>query len=171
MRQHSSAANLVFVNTVAIYPGSFDPVTFGHLSVISRGSGLFSELHVVVVHNPNKKALFSLDERVEFLKSSIDATNVEVSFLDSGLLVDYAKSLSANAILKGFRSAADIEYEIPMAQVNRDLSSLETVFLPADPGLGYVSSSLVKEVAALGGDVSGYVTTKVQAALSERFAK
>ena len=160
------------MNSVAIYPGSFDPVTLGHQSVLERGAKAFSKLHVVVVHNPNKTALFSIAERVELLKQTTQhLANVEVSALENGLLVEYAKSLQANVILKGFRTAGDIEYELPMAQVNRDLSGLETLFMPAEPSHGYVSSSLVKEVAKLGGDVSGYLSEAVAKRLIERLSK
>ena len=146
------------MKSVAIYPGSFDPVTLGHLSVIKRGASVFSQLHVVVVHNPSKNALFTTTERAEMLlEATKGISGVEISTLESGLLVEHAKSLGANAILKGFRTAGDIEYELPMAQVNRDLSKLETVFMAAEPTHGYVSSSLVKELAALGGDVSKYL--------------
>lgn len=160
------------MNSVAIYPGSFDPITLGHLSVIERSSKVLSQLHVVVVHNPNKNPLFSLTERLEMAKVALQhLANVQVSALEAGLLVDHAKSLGANVILKGFRTAGDIEYELPMAQVNRDLSGLETLFVAAEPSFGYVSSSLVKEVASLGGDVSGYVTEAVAKALKEKFGK
>jgi pantetheine-phosphate adenylyltransferase len=160
------------VKTVAIYPGSFDPFTLGHQSVLLRAAELFSEVIVLVVHNPNKKPLFSAQERVDQIKSHLrEITNVGVSSLDSGLLVDFAKTAGAKAIIKGFRTVSDIEYEIPMAQVNKDLSGIETVFIAAEPGFGYVSSSLVKEVASLGGDVTSYVSREVAAALGERFAK
>lgn len=172
MRQRSSAANLYLVNSVAIYPGSFDPLTLGHQSVIERGAEVFSKLHVVIVHNPNKNPLFSVTERLEMVKlATKHLTNVEVSALESGLLVDHAKSLGAKVILKGFRTAGDIEYELPMAQVNRDLANLETVFMAAEPVHGYVSSSLVKEVAKLGGDISGYLNIDVAKRLSERLSK
>ena len=172
MRQRSSAANLYLVNSVAIYPGSFDPLTLGHQSVIERGAEVFSKLHVVIVHNPNKTPLFSIPERLEMVKlATKHLANVEVSALESGLLVDHAKSLDAKVILKGFRTAGDIEYELPMAQVNRDLANLETVFMAAEPVHGYVSSSLVKEVAKLGGDISGYLNTDVAKRLSERLSK
>ena len=155
--------------TVAIYPGSFDPVTLGHLSVLARAAQLFDELHVLVVHNPDKSAKFSAPEREALIRESLAelgiAGAVSVSSVESGLIVDAAKRLQASAIVKGFRTAGDIEYEIPMAQVNRDLSGIETVFLPSEPGYGYVSSSLVKQVAALGGDVSSYVTKTVLRAL------
>ena len=172
MRQRSSAANLYLVNSVAIYPGSFDPLTLGHQSVIERGAEVFSKLHVVIVHNPNKTPLFSIAERLEMVKlATKHLTNVEVSALETGLLVDHAKSLGAKVILKGFRTAGDIEYELPMAQVNRDLANLETVFMAAEPVHGYISSSLVKEVAGLGGDVSGYLTPEVAKRLIERLSK
>jgi pantetheine-phosphate adenylyltransferase len=156
--------------TVAIYPGSFDPVTLGHLSVLARAAQLFDELHVLVVHNPDKNAKFSTPEREALIRESIAELGifgaVSVSSVESGLMVDAAKRLQASAIVKGFRTAGDIEYEIPMAQVNRDLSGIETVFLPSEPGYGYVSSSLVKQVSGLGGDVSSYVTKTVLRALS-----
>ena len=161
------------MKTIAIYPGSFDPVTLGHLSVLERAAKLFSEVHVLVVHNPNKTPTFSVSQRLELLEASAKKISGNLVFesLEHGLLVDFAKKLSANAIIKGFRTASDIEYELPMAQVNRDLSGIETVFLPPEPGFGYVSSSLVREVASLGGDVSGYVTSEVAKALAERYAK
>ncbi|NBU23647.1 MAG: pantetheine-phosphate adenylyltransferase [Actinobacteria bacterium] len=156
--------------TVAIYPGSFDPVTLGHLSVLKRAAQLFDELHVLVVHNPDKNARFSAPEREALLRESISELGISgritVSSLTEGLMVEAAKRLNAHAIVKGFRTAGDIEYEIPMAQVNRDLSGIETVFLASEPGYGYVSSSLVKQVASLGGDVSSYVTKTVLSALS-----
>lgn len=156
--------------TVAIYPGSFDPVTLGHLSVLARAAKLFDELHVLVVHNPDKSAQFSAPEREALIRESIHELriggSVSVSSVESGLMVDAARRLGASAIVKGFRTAGDIEYEIPMAQVNRDLSGIETVFLPSEPGYGYVSSSLVKQVSRLGGDVSSYVTKTVLRALS-----
>jgi pantetheine-phosphate adenylyltransferase len=156
--------------TVAIYPGSFDPVTLGHLSVLARAAQLFDELHVLVVHNPDKNAKFSAPEREGLIRESIAELGisgaVSVSSVESGLMVDAAKRLQASAIVKGFRTAGDFEYEIPMAQVNRDLSGIETVFLPSEPGYGYVSSSLVKQVSGLGGDVSSYVTKTVLRALN-----
>lgn len=163
------------MNSVAVYPGSFDPVTLGHLSVLGRAAKLFTLVEVLVVHNPNKKSTFSSDERVELIRSAMAElglpSNISVSKLDSGLLVEHAQKLDAQALIKGFRTAADVEYEIPMAQVNRDLSGIETVFLPSEPGFGYVSSSLVREVASLGGDVDRYLTPSVAKALRERLGK
>ena len=155
---------------LAIYPGSFDPITLGHLSVLQRAAKVFESIERLLVHHPSKKPPVSLYERVELAKASLAEvgapTNIKVSTLESGLLVEHAKSLGAKAIIKGFRTARDIEYELPMSQVNRDLSGIETVFLAAEAGFGFVSSSLVREVASLGGDVSGYVTQAVAKALS-----
>lgn len=163
------------MNSIAVYPGSFDPVTLGHLSVLARAAKLFGEIHVLVVHNPDKKTSFTIAEREAMLRDAIEelgiAGNLVVSSLSSGLLVDKARELGAGAIIKGFRTSGDIEYEIPMAQVNRDLSGIETVFLPSEPGFGYVSSSLVRQVASLGGDVSKYVTPKVASSLKVKFSK
>ena len=154
---------------LAIYPGSFDPITLGHLSVLQRAAKVFESVELLIVHNPSKKPTFSLSQRVELAKASLAEvgapSNIKVSTLGSGLLVEHAQALGAKAIIKGFRTASDIEYELPMSQVNRDLSGIETVFLAAEAGFGFVSSSLVREVASLGGDVSGYVTQAVAKAL------
>ena len=156
---------------LAIYPGSFDPTTLGHLSVLKRAAKVFESVELLIVHNPSKKPTFSLAQRVKLAKASLAEVgapeNIKVSTLESGLLVEYAQGLGAKAIIKGFRTASDIEYELPMSQVNRDLSGIETVFLAAEAGFGFVSSSLVREVASLGGDVSKYVTAAVAQALSE----
>jgi pantetheine-phosphate adenylyltransferase len=159
------------VTQFAIYPGSFDPITLGHLSVLQRAAKVFDSVELLIVHNPSKNPTFSLAQRVELAMASIAEvgapSNIKVSTLESGLLVEHAQSLGAKAIIKGFRTASDIEYELPMSQVNRDLSGIETVFLAAEAGFGFVSSSLVREVASLGGDVSKYVTAAVAQALSE----
>ena len=156
---------------LAIYPGSFDPITLGHLSVLQRAAKVFETVELLIVHNPSKEPTFSLSERVALAKASLaefgTPSNIKVSTLESGLLVEHAQDLGAKAIIKGFRTASDIEYELPMSQVNRDLSGIETVFLAAEAGFGFVSSSLVREVASLGGDVSKYVTAAVAQALSE----
>lgn len=156
---------------LAIYPGSFDPITLGHLSVLQRAAKVFESVELLIVHNPSKMPTFSLSQRVELAEASLAEvgapSNIKVSTLESGLLVEHAQGLGAKAIIKGFRTASDIEYELPMSQVNRDLSGLETVFLAAEAGFGFVSSSLVREVASLGGDVSKYVTAAVAQALSE----
>lgn len=160
------------METLALYPGSFDPITYGHLNILQRGLKVFSSVHLVIVHNPRKSSLFSIQERLEMARTATkELPGVEASSLDSGLLVDYAKSLGATSILKGFRTSADLDYELPMAHMNRELSGLETVFLPADPNYAFVSSSLVKEVSVLFGDVSKYVPPFVSQALSERLGK
>ena len=152
---------------IAVYPGSFDPITFGHIDIATRAAKLFDTVHVLVVHNPGKNPKLSLDKRVELVKAVLanKPGNFVVSSLASGLLVDYCKEVKAEALVKGIRTNVDIDYELPMAQVNRDLSGIETVFLPADPGHGFISSSLVKQVASLGGDISKYVPAEVVEAL------
>jgi pantetheine-phosphate adenylyltransferase len=152
---------------IAVYPGSFDPITFGHIDIATRAAKLFETVHVLVVHNPGKNPKLSLDKRVELVKAVLanQPGNFVVSSLASGLLVDYCKEVKAGALVKGIRTNVDIDYELPMAQVNRDLSGIETVFLPADPAHGFISSSLVKQVASLGGDISKYVPAEVVEAL------
>ena len=161
---------------IAVYPGSFDPVTFGHLDIAARAAALVDELHIVVVHNPAKKPFFTSDERVAHIRASFTeaarfgkafptSTKLVVATLDKGLLVDYCREVGATVLIKGVRKNADLEYELPMARVNRDLASVETIFLPADPGQGFVSSSLVKQVAELGGSVDTYVPAAVVKAL------
>lgn len=162
------------MSAIAVYPGSFDPITLGHIGVYRRALGLFDQLHLLAVHNPAKRGTFSIDERIELARSAlaesgIDSSRVHIGRVEAGLLVDHCREIGATAIVKGFRTAADIEYELPMAQVNRDLSGIETLFIPAEAGLGFVSSSLVKQVAELGGDVSKYVTREVATALRRKF--
>ena len=154
---------------LAIYPGSFDPITLGHLSVLQRAAKVFESVELLIVHNPSKAPTFSLAQRVELAKASLAEvgapSNIKVSTLESGLLVEHTQAFGAKAIIKGFRTASDIEYELPMSQVNRELTGIETMFLAAEAGFGFVSSSLVREIASLGGDVSGYVTQAVAKAL------
>jgi len=152
---------------IAVYPGSFDPITFGHIDIATRAAKLFETVHVLVVHNPAKHPKLSIEKRVDLVKAVFAEVpgNFVVSSLASGLLVDYCKEVKAEALVKGIRTNVDIDYELPMAQVNRDLSGIETVFLPADPAHGFISSSLVKQVADLGGDVSKYVPELVAKAL------
>ncbi len=152
---------------IAVYPGSFDPITFGHIDIATRAAKLFETVHVLVVHNPAKNPKLSLEKRVELVKAVLADVpgNFIVDSLASGLLVDYCRGISAHALVKGVRTNVDLDYELPMAQVNRDLSGIETVFLPADPAHGFISSSLVKQVADLGGDISKYVPELVAKAL------
>jgi len=160
------------VTQLAIYPGSFDPITLGHLSVLRRASFVFEQVQLVIVHNPSKTPTFSLETRVQLAKEALaelpEVKNVTISTLDSGLLASYATKLGAKAIIKGFRTASDVEYELPMSQVNRDLSGIETVFFAAEAGFGFVSSSLVRQVNSLGGDISKYVTSSVAKAFEEK---
>ena len=148
---------------VAIYPGSFDPLTNGHVDIIERGSRLFDRIIVAVLVNLDKRPLFTAHERVEIARSVFKAlSNVEVDTFD-GLLVDYARSRGANVIVRGLRAVSDFEYEMQMALMNRRLNQdVETVFMmPAEP-YTYLSSRLVKEVVALGGSVTGLVPTVVE---------
>ena len=154
---------------IAVYPGSFDPFTYGHLDIATRAANMFETVHIVVVHNPAKNPRLTTEQRVELITEILKDKpgNFVVSSLDTGLLVDYCKSLGADALVKGVRTNVDLDYELPMAQVNRDLSGIETIFIPADPIHGFVSSSLVKQVFDLGGDISKYVPSEVVKALSK----
>lgn len=154
---------------IAVYPGSFDPFTYGHLDIATRAAKIFETVHIVVVHNPSKSPRLSTTQRVSLIEEILKekAGSFVVSSLDSGLLVEYCKSLSADALVKGVRTNVDLDYELPMAQVNRELSGIETIFIPADPIHGFISSSLVKQVFDLGGDISKYVPSEVVKALSK----
>jgi pantetheine-phosphate adenylyltransferase len=151
------------VTHLAVCPGTYDPVTNGHVDVIRRAAGLFDEVVVAVLTNPAKRALFPLEDRVDLLEESLQGLDrIRIDAVAAGaLLVDYCRSVGASAIVKGLRSGNDFAYEQPMALMNRHLTGLETVFLPGDPTLQHVSSSLVKEVAAHGGDVAGLVPDPV----------
>jgi pantetheine-phosphate adenylyltransferase len=159
------------MNRIAVVPGSFDPVTLGHLDVIERAAGLFDEVHVLVVHNPDKAALLPIAQRVALLEQSIrDARmpeNITVASWSVGLLVDYCTDVGAQVLVKGIRSQVDVAYETPMAIVNRNLAAVETIFLLPNPANAHVSSSLVRQVSALGGDVSPYVPRAVYEYLQE----
>ncbi len=153
------------MSRIAVVPGSFDPVTLGHLDVIGRAAGIFDRVHVLVVHNPSKTAMLPIAQRVALIEQAIrDAglpASITVTSWSVGLLVDYCTEVGATVIVKGIRSEVDVAYETPMAIVNRDLAGVETVFMLPDPAHAHVSSSLVRQVAALGGDVSPYVPTAV----------
>ena len=157
---------------VAIYPGSFDPITNGHLDLIARGSRVMERLIVAVLRNESKQALFSVEERVETVQEVVRPfANVEVASFH-GLLVDYAASRGANLILRGIRAVSDYEYELQMALMNRRLRpELETAFLLAGEAYSFLSSHLVKEVVSLGGDVSGLVPPTVEARLKTKFGR
>ncbi|AWG01140.1 pantetheine-phosphate adenylyltransferase [Clavibacter michiganensis subsp. insidiosus] len=159
---------------IAVVPGSFDPLTLGHLDVIRRAARLYDELVVLVVHNPGKTPMLPLEERVALIERVIrDAglpATVRVDSWGAGLLVDYCRQIGATVLVKGVRSQLDVTYETPMALVNRDLADVETVLLLPDPAHAHVSSSLVRQVEALGGDVAPYVPAAVQEALAVRRA-
>lgn len=157
--------------THVLCPGSFDPPTLGHLNVVGAAAGLFERVTVAVVVNPAKSGLFSLDERLELLRAvteSFDGVSVD-SF--DGLLVDYCRDRGIDAIVKGIRSAADVPYEQQMAQMNAHLTGVRTLFMPTAPEHAFVSSSLVKEVARLGGDVSDLLPPVVAAALAKKLSR
>lgn len=153
------------MSRVAVIPGSFDPVTLGHLDIVRRAAPLFDRLHVLVTHNPGKAALLPFTQRVALLTQAIAEAGIEgdvvVDSWSVGLLVDYCVDVGAQVLVKGIRSAVDTEYETPMAIVNRNLAGVETLFLIGDPATSHVSSSLVRQVAALGGDISPYVPRAV----------
>ncbi|MHB8186143.1 MAG: pantetheine-phosphate adenylyltransferase [Dermatophilaceae bacterium] len=152
-----------------VCPGSYDPVTMGHVDVISRAAALYDEVVVAVLHNSVKGGTFSVEERVKLLDAALEGLpNVRIEAFEGRLLVDVCRDAGAQAIVKGLRGDTDFAYELPMAQMNRHLSGVETLFLPGDPRFGHVSSSLVKEVVALGGDVTGLVPEAVRAALLAR---
>ena len=154
------------MRTTAVYPGSFDPVTNGHLDIISRGSRLFDRVVVAILRNSDKKPLFGLAERIRILKhATAGIPNVQVDSFD-GLLVDYARRLGARVIVRGLRALSDFEYEFQMALMNRRLdSSIETVFMMPSETYSYLSSRLVKEVVRLGGSVEGLVPREVETRL------
>jgi len=154
---------------LAIYPGSFDPVTNGHIDILEKTSKLFDRIIIAVVHNVGKNALFSLNERVNLIKESTShISNVEVESF-SGLLVNYVKQKEACAIIRGLRTVADFEYEMHIAQINRKmLPEVETIFVLSDSRYIFVSSSIIKETALLGGDVSDLVPDIVSTGLTEK---
>ena len=155
-----------------VCPGSYDPLTMGHLDIIARSARLFDEVVVAVVHNPSKSGRFAPEERAELIRLSLDedertrgAENVSIDIVSGGLLVDYCTRIGAPAVIKGLRSGTDFAYELPMALMNRHLSELETIFVPGNPQFEHVSSSLIKEVHAGGGDIVGLVPAAVLEAL------
>ncbi len=157
---------------IAIYPGSFDPITNGHLDLIQRGSRLFDRLIVSILRNATKSPLFSVEERLEMLREVVTGIpNVEVDCFD-GLLVDHAAARSATVLLRGIRAISDYEYELQTALMNRRLRpGLETVFLLSNEAYSFIRSRLIKEVFGLGGDISGLVPPSVEARLQQRLSK
>lgn len=155
---------------IGIYPGTFDPVTNGHLDIIKRGSKLFDKLYVLVPTNINKNSLFSTEERVELLKEvTKEIGNVEIE-ATSMLTVDFARSVNATAMLRGLRMVSDFDYELQLATINRHLNEeVETVFIMSSHEYSFLSSSSVKEMAKFGGDVSHFVPNAVKEALDKKF--
>ena len=154
--------------THAVCPGSFDPPTLGHLDVIGRVAGLFEQVTVAVLINPDKRGLFTVPERLELLRvATAGWPNVSVDSFH-GLLVDYCSAAGIGAIVKGLRAVSDFEYELQMAQMNHGLTGVDTLFLPTSPAYSFVSSSLVKQVAGYGGDVSRLLPDVVSAALARK---
>lgn len=155
-----------------VCPGSYDPVTNGHLDVIRRARGLFDEVVVAIMINPNKQGLFTPDERAALVKASMPgASGIRVDLVTEGLLVDYCTSIDAPAVVKGLRGGTDFAYELPMALMNKHLTGLETLFMPGDPQLEHVSSSLVKEVASHGGNIGELVPGPVLNALNLKYGE
>lgn len=156
---------------LAVYPGSFDPITSGHVDILMRSLELFDKVIVAIATNPNKEPLFTLEQRQAFIQDAVGerADRVELSHND-GLLVEYCKKVGASTIVRGLRALNDFEYEFQLAHMNRRLApGVDTVFFMTDERNHYVSSSLVKEVASFGGDVSGLVPPAVAAALAAKF--
>jgi pantetheine-phosphate adenylyltransferase len=154
-----------------VCPGSFDPVTNGHLDVVERAAKLFDEVAVLVTINKSKAGMFTVEERLEMLgESTSGLTNVRTDSFH-GLLVDYCRAHDVSAIVKGLRAVSDFDYELQMAQMNHRLSGVDTVFVPTSPDASFLSSSLVKEVAMWGGDVSGLVPEAVLRRLASRLER
>jgi pantetheine-phosphate adenylyltransferase len=154
----------------AIYPGFFDPITNGHLSIVTRGLEIFDKLIIAILNNPHKTPLFSIEERIFMIKTAVkNQPNIEVDTFD-GLLVDYAVSKSSNVILRGLRALSDFEYEFQMALMNRKLNrNIQSLFLMTDYKWFYTSSTIIKEAASFGGDITGLVPDIVSQKLKEKF--
>jgi len=156
--------------SVSVYPGSFDPVTLGHIDIIRRSAKMTDKLIVGVLNNNSKRSLFTVDERVEMLKEvTKDMENVIIKSFD-GLLVDFAKECGANAIIRGLRAITDFDYELQMAQTNRALyDGVDTIFIPTSIEYSFLSSTTVKEVASFGGDIGKFVAPYVEKKLREKY--
>ena len=153
----------------AVYPGTFDPVTYGHLDVIKRGSKIFDELIVAVGHNPFKKPIFTVEERMDMLsKNTREIQNIRVDYFE-GMLTDYMEKMQTNLILRGIRTVSDFEYEFQRALTNRVLKTdIETVFIMTSQEYSFLNSSLIKEAVSLGGDISKFVPSDVEKLLRQK---
>jgi pantetheine-phosphate adenylyltransferase len=158
------------MSKIAICPGSFDPITFGHLDIIQRGANVFDEVYVVIVNNSAKNSLFTVEERLELItEATAHMPNVKEDFYQ-GLTVDYAESVSANAIIRGLRATSDFEYEMQGTSMNRFLNNkIESFFIMTKNQYSFLSSSIVKEVAKYGGDISELVPSVVEKALAKKY--
>lgn len=158
--------------SIAVCPGSFDPVTLGHLDIIRRGANVFDEVYVAVMNNSSKKPLFTVEERVNLLKKvTKDMSNVKVDSF-AGLLVDYAESVQAKAIIRGLRAVSDFEYEMQITSMNRVLNEkIETFFIMTNNQYSFLSSSIVKEVARYNGNISELVPIEVERALTKKYSE
>jgi pantetheine-phosphate adenylyltransferase len=158
--------------TIAVYAGSFDPVTFGHLDLVDRASKLFEHLIIAVGVHPTRHGVFSFEERIAMLREvTQDIPNARIDFFD-GLLIQYCAKIGARVIVRGLRAATDFEYELQIAHANADLApDIDTIFLPTRTHYGFVSASLVREIASHGGDVSHYAPSPVCEALRKKFQK
>ncbi|MED5230400.1 MAG: pantetheine-phosphate adenylyltransferase [Actinomycetota bacterium] len=146
---------------IAIYPGSFDPIHLGHVRIVENAATIFDQVIVVAMQNREKKGFLSIEKRQELLKTSFAHLNNVVTDSSTGLVVDVAKALNAEVIIKGLRSSADFEIEMQMAQTNKKISAINTVFIPTDPEYSYITSRFIREISSEGGDVSGLVPKPV----------
>lgn len=155
---------------VAVYPGSFDPITYGHLDIIRRGLSIFDEIIVAVAKNSQKNSLFSTDERVELIRKVLKSEGRVTVDTFSGLLIDYVSSRKAHVIIRGLRAISDFEYEFQIAQMNSTIGrEIETLFMMTSLQYGYLSSSIVKEVCSLNGEIDMFVPPEVKAALRQKY--
>jgi len=156
---------------IAVYPGTFDPITNGHIDVIKRALGIFDKIIVAVVDKPNKDLLFSTEDRIDMIKQAINDKNIEIDSFDI-LLVDYLKSKKTKFVVRGLRAVSDFDREFQMAIANKDMSEgIETIFVMTDKRYFYLNSTLVKEVARYGGPLNGFVPANVEKKLKEKFKK
>ncbi|MDP3791284.1 MAG: pantetheine-phosphate adenylyltransferase [Candidatus Omnitrophota bacterium] len=159
-------------SNIAVYPGTFDPVTYGHIDIIKRAAKIFDKVIIAVAHNKQKSPLFSVEERVSMIKDAVKGMDNVVLDDFEGLVVDYVKRKGANVMIRGIRMISDFEYEFQMALTNRKLSEdIETIFMMPNESYSYISSKLIKEAAALGANVKNFVPDKVQVLLKKKLER